>query len=783
LEKAGNFQGSKLGTPIDPLNGAPFPNAIVPQARWSNSGPGLISRYPLPNYSSPAGNFVRNPLNAQEPLKYQLKLDYYANEKMRVSTSFVMSHETTWNNGGNLGLTPSVRGSGQPGWLWGGNMNYAFSPTLLNYISFGVTHQNFTFEPPLPTLDRKLWGITFPQLPGVNPYNSRPKMNITGITGISYAFPSKGNTSLEFHDDLTKIIGGHILKFGAQVMRARDNENTTGFRNEGGTLTFNSSAANSTRVPLADALLGNFYQYTQDQYSVFGWSRFTTFEAYAQDSWSVNRHLHLDFGVRYSLDGLPYSPVGNESVFFPYLYNRTQAVSVNPQTGAIVPGSGNTYNGLALLGKGWSDYPAKDRIPPIVGDVTRFNSLFVGLPRSIWNNRTNDFAPRIGFAYDPFADGKTAVRAGFGMFYDRPAANIYLLSMTLNPPIDYSYNVYNGNIENIAAAFNAVYPSNLTTVSPNFKTPYVMTYNLNVQRQLPAHIILDVGYVGTQARHLARGLDLNQLRMGTLTQPQNKGVNVNALRPYPGFGTITDYEYTDTSNYNGLQVSANRRMASGLSFGSSFTWSKALDDLPAQGGFTPTVVQDSYNARNDYGLSTVSRKYVFSINAQYDLPFAKNVQHRAIHAIVGGWTVSSVFFAQSGAPQSVTVSSDVAGIGATSSRASLIPNADLHISDRTPARWFNTAAFLPVSQMTPGQFGNSGRDILIGPGYSELDLSIFKRFAIRENVDVEFRAESFNVPNHPSFTTMGTVVGTSTFGAVTATGNPRINQLALKLHF
>ena len=782
LERTGNFQGSKLGVPVDPSNGAPFPNAVVPSSRWSQNGPGLLTIYPLPNYNSPAGNFVRNPLSAQEPLKYQVKPDYIVSDKMRVTSSFVMDDEFNWNNGGALGITPSVRGSGQPGWVWGGNVTYSFSPTLLNYAGFGVSQQNFRFEPPVPTLNRNLYGVNFTQLPGVNPYNSMPKLNITGVTGVSYAFPSKENIAIQFHDDLTKVIGGHILKFGAQVMRARDNEPTTGFRNEGGTFTFNTSAQNSSKNPLADVLLGNFFQYTQDQYSVFGWARFTTFEAYAQDSWTVNHHLHLDYGVRYSLDGLPYSPVGNESVFFPSLYNPSQAVSVNPQTGAIVAGSGNIYNGLALLGNGWSDYPYRDRIPPIAGDVTRFNSLFQGLPRSIWNNRTNDFAPRLGFAYDPFGNGKTAIRGGFGMFYDRPAANIYLLSMTLNPPIDYSYTVFNGNIENIAAAFNATYPSGLTTVGPNFKTPYQMTYNLGVQQQLPGRVILELGYVGAEARHLARGLDENQLPAGTLTQPQNKGVNANSLKPYRGFAAITDYEYADTSNYNGLQVSANRRMGSGLSFGSAFTWSKALDDLPAQTGFTPTVVQNSYNARADYGLSTVNRKYVFSVNLQYELPFAKT-RHGLVRALAGGWTLSTVFFAQSGVPQSVTASSDVAGIGVGSSRASLVPNADLHTSDRTPARWFNTAAFLPVSQMTAGQFGNSGRNILIGPGFQELDTSLFKRFIIRENLDVEFRAESFNVQNHPSFSSLGTVVGTSTFGAVTATGNPRIDQFALKLHF
>ena len=781
LERQGVFQGSGLPAPIDPTNGAPFPNQIVPQNRWSQNGPALLNIYPLPNYNSPAGNFERIPLSASEPLNYQMKLDFNPTEATRYSSSFVMNADHTWNNGGALGITHSVRGAGQPGWVWGTNMTHSFSPSLINYLSFGVSQQNFSYEPPVPSLNRNLYGITFPGLSPINPYNEIPKITMSGFTGISYAFPSKEDITFTLRDDISKVLRGHLLKFGAQVMRARDNEPTTGFWNDGGTVTFAPSGANSAGNVIANALLGNFYQFTEDKYGPFGWFRFSTFEAYAQDNWTVNKHFHLNYGVRYSLDGLPYSPIGNDPVFFPSLYQPSQAVSINASNGAIVSGSGNLYNGIALPGSGWSAYPYRNRIPNVI-DLNQYNSLFVGLPKSIWNSRKNDFAPRLGVAYDPVGDGKTAIRAGFGIFYDRPAANIYLLQMSNNPPVNGTYTVYNGNIDNPAGANNATYPSALQTVGLVFKTPYTMTYNLTVQRQLPGHIILDVGYVGTQGRHLAMGLNENQLPVGTLYLPQNKGVNANALEPYLGYGSITEYSYTDNSNYNALQASANRRMASGLSFGSAFTWSKALDDLPAQTGFTPTTVQNSYNAKADYGPSTASRKFVFSVNVQYELPFARH-SHSAMRAVAGGWVVSTVFFAQSGAPQSVTVSSDVAGIGVASSRASLIPGQSLQPSVRTPAHWFNTAAFLPVSQMPLGQFGNSGRDILIGPGYQELDLSLFKHFTIKERADLEFRAESFNLPNHASFTTLGTVVGTSTFGAVTATGNPRIDQFALKLHF
>src|SRR6185437_10619413 len=210
-----------------------------------------------------------------------------------------------------------------------------------------------------------------------------------------------------------------------------------------GAVTYNTSAKGSTGNVIADALLGNFFQYTEDLYGEFSWIRYSLFELYGQDSWTMNKHLHLDFGVRWSHDGLPYSPVGNESVFFPRLYDPSKAVTVDPKTGTITAGSGNIYNGLALLGKGPSDYPYANRIPSIAGSLSQYSSLFVGLPKSIWNTPNNDFAPRIGFAYSPRGNGSMAIRGGFGMFYDRPAANIYLLNMANNPPIDSQYSVLN----------------------------------------------------------------------------------------------------------------------------------------------------------------------------------------------------------------------------------------------------------------------------------------------------------------------------------------------------
>jgi len=793
-ERSGNFAGSGLTAPIDPLSGTPFPNEVIPANRWSYNGSKLLDVYPLPNCTSTAGNFCRNGLAETDPLQYQIKIDYIQSDATRYTANYNNDNWWTWNNGGALGINPSTIGGGRPGFLTSLNMTHSFSPSLVNYISFGVSQGDLKFVPVSSNISRTNTGVDFPPLSPINTSNTIPSVSITGFTGISAAVPGSGKGVIDFdmHDDITKVAGAHTLKFGAKFQRSRDEENSYGPpANENGTVTFNTSAAATSKNALADALLGNFYEFTGDLYGGFEWSRYSEFEAYAQDSWKVTSRLTLDYGLRWTVEQPPHSPVGNEALFLPSLYNPTQAVQISPKTGAIIPGAGNPYNGIALMGTGWSQYPYMNRIPSVVDTVIpggslnspSVTSLFTGLPSGVESTSFTNVAPRFGFAYDPMGNGKLAVRGGFGEFYDRIGTDSYLLYMSRNPPFDETYQVYNGSIDNPAGSLSASYPSGLTTITPKFKLASMMTFNLNVQTQLPGKIIFEVGYVGTLGRHLLRSFDINQPQPGTLDLPQNKGVNVNSVRPYSGYTNIVMYDYGDTSNYNSMQTKASRRLNSGFTFGSSFTWSKALDYLAAQSGFSPSEVQNTYDARADYGPSTINRKFVFSLTIQYELPFAKHTTNSFEQYTVGGWVVASNFFAQSGAPNNITVASDVAGIGVASSRATVIPGDSITVPNPTPSEWFNTAAFLPVAQMPVGHFGTDGRNILTGPGYNELDLAIYKHFKIREKGDLEFRAESYNLPNHPSFTTLGTSVGTSTFGVVTAAGNPRIDQFGLKLHF
>jgi hypothetical protein len=444
-----------------------------------------------------------------------------------------------------------------------------------------------------------------------------------------------------------------------------------------------------------------------------------------------------------------------------------------------VPGTGDPYNGLVLFGSSFPD-KANGRIP--AASDASLKRLFVGLSRGAYDNNLRDIGPRFGFAYDPMGTGRTAVRGGFGIFYDRVPTNV-LINPSGNPPFNVTSSIFDGNIDNPTGGTARAFPSNLSMLPRHLATPSVISYNLGVQQQLPFSVILDVGYVGNLARHLARTVNINQLPVGTRLNAPNSGINVNALRPYPGYASINERDQGDNSNYNALQITASRRMGSGFSITGNYTFSRALDTSSG----TP---QDSYNARVDYGLSSVHRAHLLNVNYIYDIPFFAKARKPIVRHALGGWELAGVTTYQSGAPNTVTALVDSARIGSASTRAELIGNPKLDASERTLARWFNTEAFLAPEKMIGGRFGNSGRNILIGPGFSQWDASVMKNFNLTEKARLQFRAESFNFLNHPSFTGIDTTVRfdsaghpAQTYGAVTGAGPARVLEFGMKLLF
>jgi hypothetical protein len=776
-ERSGNFSGSTLAAPIDPLNGQPFPDRTVPGNRWSNNGPRMLQPIPLPNFGGPGGNFVATGVSRTDPRELILRFDYVLSPKTQIN--YRWAHDE-WDildawQGSNLGIVPG--GRPRPAYVTVLNVSHIFSPNSMNNFSFSLSHDIIVGDPQNSPLKRSTLGFTAPEIYPANRFGVVPDLSIAGFAGYNAGDRIKKNNSIfQWRDDFSKVVGAHSLKLGTQLTRSRTDENIR-FSDEGA-VSFATSARATTQNVIADVLLGNFQQYTESIADADYWGRFNQLDFYFQDSWKISRRLTMEFGVRYNYIPPFYNALDNTSTFLPSRFDPTKVPQISMADGSITPGTGDPYNGIALYGSGFPS-KATGRVP--AASDSSLQRLFAGLSRGSYQTNHGDIGPRYGFAWNPFGRGKMSVRGGFGIFYDRVSTNT-LINPSGNPPFNVNATIFDGNIDNPGGGTARTFPATLTYLPQHFPTSSVLSYNFGVQHEVARNVIVDIGYVGNQGRHLARTVDINQLIVGTRLNAPASNINVNALRPYPGYASINMVDHGDNSNYNSLQVSASRRMQNGLSLTANYTFSKTLDTTSG----TPLYAR---NAAIDYGLSAVHRAHLLNINYIYELPLFRH-SRAALRNALGGWELAGVTLFQSGAPNTVTVLSDVARIGASSTRASVIGDPNLPGDHRTLSRWFNTSAFLPPNLMVQGQFGNGGRNILIGPGFSQWDLSIFKNFNYRDRARVQFRAESFNLLNHPSFTGIDTTARfdaagkpTGTFGAVTAAGPSRVLEFGVKLLF
>jgi outer membrane receptor protein involved in Fe transport len=776
LERNGDFRGSTLAAPIDPTTGAAFPDRVIPQSRFSRNGAALLRPYPLPNFAGPGGNYVAQARNRTDTTENLLKLDYLPTSKQQLMYRFTHQDWDIFNGfqGTNLGIVPG--GRPRPGWTTVLSHTYTLSPTIVNYVSASVTANQIQGLPANEILSRSALGLNYREIFPANNFQVGPSVNIAGFTGYNVGDRIRNlNTTFQVRDDLSKVAGSHTMKFGVQYTRSRKDQNNSG-ANDNGTVTFNTAALNSTRNVIGDVLLGNFQNYTEGEVDTSWFARFNQLEFYAQDSWRLNRKLSVELGLRYNLVFPLYSALGNFTTFDVTRFNPANAPQVSAANGALLT-TGDPYNGIVIFGEGFPDR-AKGRIPAV--DLPGVNRLFVGLPRGGARTDRGNWGPRVSFAYDPQANGKTALRGGFGMFYDRIQSD-FLGGSSNNPPFASSANIFDGNIDNPGGGVQRNFPVNLSGIFLGLRTPRVITYNFGIQREVRSGLLADISYVGTLGRNLLRTINVNQLRPGTAQA--NRGVNLNSLRPFRGYGNINLQDAGDSSNYNSLQATLNQRYRNGLNFGVAYTFSRTLDT--SGGSF-----QDIFNSRADYGLSSIHRAHILNVNWVYEVPLFRKSKNALARLALGGWQASGISVYQSGAPTSVTVPTDVAGIGAGSSRAEVVGNPKLDGAARTLSRWFNTEAFLGDTQMTQGRFGNSGRNVLIGPSYTQHDVALMKNFSLTERFGVQFRAESFNVLNNPSFTGINTTVRfdgqgrpAQNYGAVTSSGPGRVLSFGLKLLF
>jgi hypothetical protein len=766
-QKNGDFSALPAAQwPVDVTTGTPFAGGILPASRISPNGKRLVSNYPNPNFPGPGGNFAFEytyPMNVDE---YIGKVDYILNSKHQFSYHYIHDDYSSLENLTTLvSYTRTIPGTNQSGkWTWVANATTVNS-LQVSLPGHHIYQGNFAANPIFVSdYSRKGQNLTYPMLYGSN--GSIPTLNVSGFNGLGVT-PTIWNNSdriIFLKDDFSKVLGSHTLKAGIFYQRNRKNQDNQPAVN--GNFSFGPGHALHSGNSLADALLGNFSSYTEANGGREGWFRFTQTEAYVTDNWKVNRRLSLDVGLRVNYMPQQYSPLQNTVFFSPQYFDPAKAPQVRTSDGQIVPGTGDAVNGLVA---GGTKYPESltSRFPGTEG--ADYQRILRGVPVEISPTYT-PLGPRFGFAYDVTGKQRTVVRGGYGLVFERVQGN-FIFSQINNPPFVRQATLYTANIENPSGGSQRPVPASLTSFDLNVKIPSVQNYSLSVQHKLMKDTLLDVAFVGSSGWNLYRGVNLNQLPVGTLQK--NPGINTNALRPYRGYADINQYVTGSNFNYSSLQVQLRKQFAGGGLVNAAYTWGKSITDSSSYS----EAPMDSYNFKNERGLAAYDRRHVLVLSYVYPIPFWRE-QTTWYKVALGAWQLSGITMLQAGMPLNLTIQGDRAGTGTGNQRPNVV--GDWKVSDRTISQWFNPAAFaLPAL----GTFGSLGRNVLIGPGTNNWDISAQKFFRLTEKVRTEFRAEMFNAPNHLSYWSVATTVGASNFGQVTNAMDPRTFQFGLKVVF
>jgi carboxypeptidase family protein/TonB-dependent receptor-like protein len=742
----------------------------------------IYSKISLPNGGPGAPNLLTSSATSEFNFRQELvRLDYNYNENLAFAFRFINDSIPTKEPGGLFtnNTVPGIASTktDTPGRNFFLRASQAFTPNLFNET--GISYSYGAINSSLTGLNSSLVSANInPILPFTSSLARVP--NVTpGYVGVSGFGPyQERNRNFNIYDNVIVNIGNQALKFGVSFHYYQKKENAGG--NNVGTFAFNQTIPidPATGAQLATTLNAQRWAYfltgqpsnfTQDSLDATPDVRAKQIEFYAQDDFRVRPNLTLNLGVRYSLFRQPTDKNGNLSNFNPNLFNQANAFQIDAN-GNRVASTGDPLNGIIIGGQN----------SPFGDKVAEEDYGTVG--------------PVFGFAWDPFKNGKTAVRGGYAISYDTSLFGVVEQSIFINPPLVNSLNISNPSLGNPAASgMTSTAPLNLRGTSFDSAVPYVQQYSLDVQREVIRNLIIDVGYFGSKGTNLIGIVDLNQVQpglaaslgAGTITAG-NTAALLNALRPYRGFAAINATQNWFNSNYNSLQVGAEKRFTDGSLVKVAYTFSRNLTDAQTDRNSAP---QNIYDIASEYGRAAFDREHIFTVNYVYELPFFRD-QKGLKGRLLGGWQVSGITTYASGVPFTVTTQGiDPAGLGLlTAGSASTVSARPDMIADpnsgapHTIAQWFNTGAFalVPAGAIRPG---NASRGSVLGPGYGRWDVALARVIKINEGLRLQVRGEMFNMFNHTNPLNINTLIGDPQYGQVTSTRDPRLVQLGLKLNF
>jgi hypothetical protein len=761
-ELQGNFT-----TPIyNPASTAPNPNGsgyvrtLFPGNRIlpSDSDPvaaKLAALFPTPNLTG-ANNFFSNQEETVDNDQYLARVDHRFSDKDTAFVHYIASFTT---NSLPAALPPPAS---SPSIVWpeahsfAASESHIFSPTLLNEARVGYQETREKQTVIGPRLFEQYGILGAPALPNIT---GLPTFAVSGLTTIGTTGPGtlqtaatgsgnlpidKQGRTIQVNDNLTWERGRHVFKFGFDFQQVTLYANVTLSARPSysfsGVYTQNPQDRTGTGNPVADFLLG-YTSASSVSTASDSESRQHIWQGYVQDDWKATSRLTINAGLRYELP-LPFYETAN--------HYSDVILEPGPLYGTLLNAS---------------------------------NAAQYGYRKSFVDPNFHNFAPRLGFAWQ--ANDKTVVRAAGGIFFardenvpvaDRPTNNppYYILSSYTSDQIDPSIILATG------FPANAIDPASVKTPSVNSylkhsPTPYVQQWTLNVQRDIGYGFVAQLTYVGSGTHDLYYP---NQI-----DQPAPGPGAVQARRPFPQYSALHAYAPLVDANYNSLQGQVERRFKSGFSLLVAYTWGHAIDNGPSE---VDTVVgpQNAHNFAAERGNSAFDIRNRLVVSTLYELPFGKGklflANSRLGNAIAGGWLLTGIFSAQSGLPFTPVESVDESNTG-TTEHPDRVGNGNLPSSQRIITHWFDTSAFTTPVQYT---FGNSGRDILIGPGFHNTDFGLSRSISLIERTSLEIRAEAFNLFNTPQFGLPNATLGQSTTAVISSVTNPqRQLQLAARVHF
>jgi hypothetical protein len=737
----------------------------IPSDAWVADGKSLLAKYAVPvnpvslnlltiwpasirTGADTTNNYLSNGQNNYNSFNGIIKIDQTFNDKHSLSARYFGGTGTqTADVGSHIADFFQVA----PSHMHNFSVveNAIFKPTLVNQLTLGVNYflqtfndANTGFNPLALGLNT---GVTDPTLIG------SPKITINGFDYVGATQPlGRIDTTGHITDNLTWMHARHQVKFGGEFRHAV--LDVFYQINKRGSFTFDGTrgpwagdtSLNPNLRALADFLAGyprNASGAVIVQGDLQRLYLENSFDWWVHDTFRVSPKLSLNFGVRYTYQGVLHDSANNITGF--------------------VPGQG------------------------FVGPGHGIDSLY---PKDL-----NNFAPRVGFAYSPQRSGKTVIRGGWGVFYDVPAMNFFVANTGLpnggaaginaNPGGDHP--VYTISAQNVVfqpgvpvfGNAGPVPPYGALGVSQNFRIAYVQNFNLNVERQLSSTTVLQVGYVGSAGRKLPVILDINQ--------------PINGVRPfaaqYPQLAAIDTVFSVANSNYNSMQVQLRHSLSKNMAATFNYTYGHAIDDTSDVRNTVPT---NSYSLANERGNSTFDIRQIFTGFVSYQIPeshFAPLLTH--------GWQLNSLLTFHGGSPLNILAGTNRSGTGENRDRVDVVADPFAGVTAAIPnslaIQYLNKAAFaLPGT----GTFGNIGRNAIYGPGFGSLDFSVFKNIPIRERLHAEFRVEIFNLLNRTNYANPNTTLSSASFGQITSTrnggsapglgfGEPRNTQLGLRLVF